>query len=496
MLDGKFSLDRKIGDGGMASVWQATNIRVARTVAIKLMHARYAGDPELLARFRNEAAAAGKIDSEHICDVLDFGESPIGPYIVMELLDGCSLAELIHQRRKLEPGLAVWIARQALAGLAAAHRAGIVHRDLKPENIHLCRAIRGQWTIKLVDFGISKFAQDPNTAAGATLGTPHYMAPEQIQGAAKVDARADLWSMGVILYEAMTGVQLFARDNVATALAALRTFDPPPLTHHLPGAPRGLSEVIAKCLVRAPDRRIATADALAEALKPFERMEPRAAEAAAKGVTERKMGANPRVLAQPAQAQAQVKPVQQAAQVKPAQPAMRVVAAPVPAPVGRVAPVSVAPGRPAGGLPQPGPADRSTLPAPARVGRLPMPGSQRTGSAAPVPASVAAVPVAAVPVAVIKPVVRTGAAPVVSAAQQPVKQAAVKPVAAKQAAVKQPAKQAAPAVVKQPSPAAKRGTKAPGRGIAATPADRALLLGVLLALFGGIVVLAVVLALK
>ena len=491
MLDGKFSLDRKIGDGGMASVWQATNIRVARTVAIKLMHARYAGDPELLARFRNEAAAAGKIDSEHICDVLDFGESPIGPYIVMELLDGCSLAELIHQRRKLEPGLAVWIARQALAGLAAAHRAGIVHRDLKPENIHLCRAIRGQWTIKLVDFGISKFAQDPNTAAGATLGTPHYMAPEQIQGAAKVDARADLWSMGVILYEAMTGVQLFARDNVATALAALRTFDPPPLTQHLPGAPRGLSEVIAKCLVRAPDRRIATADALAEALKPFERMEPRAAEAAAKGVTERKMGADPRVLAQPAQAQvkpaqAQVKP----AMVQPAQPAMRVVAAPVPAPVGRVAPVSVAPGRSAGGLPQPGPADRSTLPAPARVGRLPMPGSQRTGSAAPVPASVAVVPVA-----VIKPVARTGAAPVVSAAQQPAKQAAVKPVAAKQAAVKQPAKQAALAM-KQPSPAAARGTKAPGRGIAATPADRALLLGVLLALFGGIVVLAVVLALK
>jgi serine/threonine protein kinase len=205
LLDGKFSLDRKIGDGGMASVWQATNIRVARTVAIKLMHARFAGDPELLARFRNEAAAAGKIGSEHICDVLDFGESPIGPYIVMELLDGCSLAELIHQHRKLDPGLAVWIVRQALAGLAAAHRAGIVHRDLKPENIHLCRAIRGQWTVKLVDFGISKFAQDPNTAAGATLGTPHYMAPEQIQGAAKVDARADLWSIGVILYEASPG---------------------------------------------------------------------------------------------------------------------------------------------------------------------------------------------------------------------------------------------------------------------------------------------------
>jgi serine/threonine protein kinase len=481
MLDGKFSLDRKIGDGGMASVWQATNIRVARTVAIKLMHARYAGDPELLVRFRNEAAAAGKIDSDNICDVLDFGESPIGPYIVMELLDGCSLAELIHQRRKLDPGLAVWIARQALAGLAAAHRAGIVHRDLKPENIHLCRAIRGQWTIKLVDFGISKFAQDPNTAAGATLGTPHYMAPEQIQGAAKVDARADLWSMGVILYESVTGVQLFARDNVATALAALRTYDPPPLTQYLPNAPRGLAEVVARCLVRSPDKRVATADALAEALKPFERMEPRAAEAAAKVVTERKMGANPRVLAQ----------AQVPAQAQPVQPAMRVVAAPVAAPVGRVAPVSVAPVRSASGPPQPGLADRSTLPAPARAGRLPMPGSQRTGSAAPQPASAPASKPTVAPVVLAK----QSAAPrpaVKQPAAKPAAKPAVKPAATKHPATKQPA----PAAVKQPSPAAKRGAKAPRRGIAATPADRAMLLGVLLALFGGIVVLAVVLAIK
>jgi serine/threonine protein kinase len=277
LLGGKFRLDRRVGDGGMASVWQATNTLVHRTVAIKLMHARYAGDAELLTRFRNEASAAGRIGSPYICDVLDFGESEIGPYIVMELLEGCSLADLIQTHRCLDPGLAVWIVRQALSGLDAAHRAGIVHRDLKPENIFLCRAIRGQWLVKLMDFGISKFAHAAQTEAGVTMGTPHYMAPEQIQRAATVDARADLWSIGVILHEVITGVQLFARDNVADGLAALRGYDPPSIQHYVPEAPAGLAEIVARCLQREPARRFPSATALAQALMPFERPGPRLA---------------------------------------------------------------------------------------------------------------------------------------------------------------------------------------------------------------------------
>jgi serine/threonine-protein kinase len=274
LLDNKFRLDRKIGDGGMASVWQATNTFVHRSVALKLMHARFASDAELLGRFRNEASAAGRIGSPHICDVLDFGTSEIGPYIVLELLEGASLAELIQTHRRLDPGLAVWIVRQALTGLAAAHKAGIVHRDLKPENIYLCRAIRGQWVVKLMDFGISKFAHHFLTAAGATMGTPHYMAPEQLQGASRVDARADLWSIGVILYEAITGVQLFARQNVADALVALRSYQPPPLGQYLPTAPRGLAEVITRCLQRETKNRYASAEALLADLAPFERAGP------------------------------------------------------------------------------------------------------------------------------------------------------------------------------------------------------------------------------
>src|SRR5690606_35406444 len=115
--------DRRLGHGGMATVWRATHELIERPVAIKLMHASYAADADLLARFRNEATAAGRIGSPHICDVLDFGRSTIGPYIVMELLSGCPLSDLIHAYRRLDPGLAVWIVRQALAGLDAAHRA-------------------------------------------------------------------------------------------------------------------------------------------------------------------------------------------------------------------------------------------------------------------------------------------------------------------------------------------------------------------------------------
>ena len=314
LLDNKFRLDRKIGDGGMASVWQATNTFVHRSVALKLMHARFASDAELLGRFRNEASAAGKIGSDHICDVLDFGTSEIGPYIVLELLEGASLAELIQTHRRLDPGLAVWIVRQALTGLAAAHKAGIVHRDLKPENIFLCRAIRGQWLVKLMDFGISKFAHHFLTAAGATMGTPHYMAPEQLQGASRVDARADLWSIGVILYESITGVQLFARQNVADALVALRSYQPPPLSQYLPDAPRGLAEVITRCLQRETKNRYASAEALLADLTPFERAGPADLKRAAAGK-------------EPKPAQAQAKPV--AAQAVRTTGAQAVVAKPV-----------------------------------------------------------------------------------------------------------------------------------------------------------------------
>jgi hypothetical protein len=217
----------------------------------------------------------------------------------MELLDGCSLAELISQHRRPRPG-ARGVDRPAGAGGPGGGPPRRHHPPRSQAREHPpVRAIRGQWTIKLMDFGISKFAQDPNTAAGATLGTPHYMAPEQIHGAANVDARADLWSVGVILYESMTGVQLFARETLAGALVALRTFDP---------AAADPAPAVGAARARGGRRQVPRArarEALGLATRwprrsaPFERMGPKTAETAAKATTERRAaGAAPKALAQ------------------------------------------------------------------------------------------------------------------------------------------------------------------------------------------------------
>ena len=456
LLDGKFRLDHKVGDGGMASVWQATNTFVHRTVAIKLMHARYASDKELLGRFRNEASAAGRIGSPHICDVLDFGASEIGPYIVLELLEGCSLAELIHAHRRLDPGLAVWIVRQALVGLEAAHRVGIVHRDLKPENIFLCRAIRGQWLVKLMDFGISKFSHDAHTAAGATMGTPHYMAPEQIQRAASVDARADLWSIGVILYEAITGVQLFARENVADALAALRGYEPPPLLHHAPEAPRGLGEVLARCLQREPSARPPSAAALLAALEPFEQAGSRLSLGTDEG---------PRERAAATLARASAVPRSLAERLPPPSPAR--------APSGAHPPVTA---RAPSGAHPPVDLKRSSpqLPAPKRPGSLPVPkDSKRTGPQAPVSGDIK----------------RTGPQGVVGGSQAPVpkdsKRTGPQPPVPGDVPRGGPQARARPPL--RPAPVLAPHAAVPQQG------QRAWLWGLLLALLGGILVLVVAL---
>jgi serine/threonine protein kinase len=158
LLDRKFRFMHLLGEGGMGAVWRAENVLVRKSVAIKLMHGQYARDERTMERFRNEATAAGRIGNDHICDILDLGRSQLGPYIVMELMQGRSLAELIEPGR-IDPGLAVLIVRQALVGLEAAHRANIIHRDLKPENLFLHEPAPGRLMVKLMDFGISKFVE-------------------------------------------------------------------------------------------------------------------------------------------------------------------------------------------------------------------------------------------------------------------------------------------------------------------------------------------------
>ncbi|MCB9700647.1 MAG: protein kinase [Myxococcales bacterium] len=278
LLAHKFRFERLLGEGGMGWVWAAENVLVKKTVAIKLMRPEFASNPAILGRFRNEATAAGQIGNPHICDILDFGQSDLGPFIVMEMMRGRALNDLIEASGRLDPGLAVIIVRQALEGLEAAHRAGIIHRDLKPENIFLSEPAPGRLLVKLMDFGISKFSQADSaagrTGVGVLMGTPEYMSPEQSQGAANVDERTDIWAMGLILYKALTGVDAFAGPTVAATLVAVATREPPPLAGLAPYLPPGLIEIIARCTAKEPGHRFASARELSDALAPYETLPP------------------------------------------------------------------------------------------------------------------------------------------------------------------------------------------------------------------------------
>jgi hypothetical protein len=275
-LDGKFRFLSSLGSGGMASVYLAVNERVDREVAIKFLRPEVGRDPESVARFRSEAKAAGRIGNEHICEILDLGDSPIGPYIVMERLRGIDLAALIRRQGRLAPGYAVRVVRHALEGLAAAHAAGIVHRDLKPGNIFLHRTDAGDTIVKLMDFGVSKFLDgtgEAQTASGILLGTPEYMAPEQLEGAHKIGPPADIWAMGAILYRAITGQQVFSGPNLAAVIKSMALDEVTPISRLVEGVPPELEAVIHRCLDRDIENRYPTAEELSEALAPFEELE-------------------------------------------------------------------------------------------------------------------------------------------------------------------------------------------------------------------------------
>ena len=275
MLDGKFRFTKLLGAGGMGAVWRAQNVRVRKAVAIKLMHPEFAGNPGILDRFKNEATAAGQIGSQHICDIYDFGASALGPYIVLEMLNGRSFGELIQQYGRVDPGLAAIVMRQALIGLEAAHQVGIIHRDLKPENIFLHEPSPGHLLVKLMDFGISKFSQggnDGKTGVGVLMGTPEYMSPEQAEGAASADQRTDIWAMGAILYKALTGIEAFGGATMAATLVALSTKEPKPIESLVSGVPPELIAVVRRCLIKDPAGRFQSARELADALAPFEQL--------------------------------------------------------------------------------------------------------------------------------------------------------------------------------------------------------------------------------
>jgi serine/threonine-protein kinase len=277
LVDGKYRIQRRIGKGAMGTVVAARHEFLQRDVALKFVSA-VAATPEILVRFRNEARALAAIQSDHIARVLDAGHLGDGtPFIALELLEGDDLEQVLEKRAPLPVRDAIDWVLQALEGLAEAHALGIVHRDLKPANLFLARRRDGTRIVKLLDFGIAK--QDPQdplfrstatlTATSAILGSPMYMAPEQLRDARRVDARADIWAIGTVLYELLAGRPPFVVENMAQLLLAVLEGAPEPLRGARPELPLGLEAVVMRCLLRDIEERFQNVADLADALAPY-----------------------------------------------------------------------------------------------------------------------------------------------------------------------------------------------------------------------------------
>jgi eukaryotic-like serine/threonine-protein kinase len=286
VLVGKYRVERQLGQGGMGWVILATHIQLEQRVAIKFMHASHlAHGPDSVARFLREARAAARIQSEHVARVADVGTLEDGsPYLVMEYLEGQDLDALLRTRHALPIALAVEYAVQACEGLAEAHAAGIVHRDLKPANLFLARRTDGSVRVKLLDFGISKLMPVPGGAADvamtstqALMGSPLYMAPEQMRSSKNVDKRADIWSMGVILYQMFGGRAPFDAETLPEVCARIMTEAPAPLHETRTEVTPELEAVVLRCLEKDASRRYQDVGALAKALAPFGPPETRSA---------------------------------------------------------------------------------------------------------------------------------------------------------------------------------------------------------------------------
>ncbi|MCA9525836.1 MAG: protein kinase [Myxococcales bacterium] len=268
---GEYVIARQIATGGMASVFEATHHRTGEAVAIKVLapDLRDAGEP--LARILQEGRVITGLLHEHIVRVLDHGtaDENIG-FVVMELLQGESLRDVLDQERALDPQRAVFIARQVCAGLIAAHARDVFHRDIKPANIMLAEGQRHRDFVKLLDFGIAKLRRDDParlaaTAKGMTLGTPQYMSPEQATGE-PIDARSDLYQVGLLIYEMLVGEPPFLHPNPVSCMAMQLSAKPRPIRERRPSVPEELEAVVLRCLEKRPRDRFESAEALADAL--------------------------------------------------------------------------------------------------------------------------------------------------------------------------------------------------------------------------------------
>jgi serine/threonine-protein kinase len=271
VVAGKYRIDSVIGEGGMGYVVVAHHLQLDTKVAIKLLRAELASNAEAVERFAREARAAVRITSRHVARVFDVGTLETGaPYMVMEYLEGGDLSSLIQKRGPLPITEAVDYVLQACEAIAEAHAAGIVHRDLKPANLFAARRPDGAITIKVLDFGISKLTGGGglnHTKTTAIMGSPFYMSPEQMQSTRGVDIRTDIWGLGVILYELVTGRTPFEGNALPEVCLRVATEQPPPLQSLRADAPVALELAILRCLEKDRDKRYGNVARLAVALR-------------------------------------------------------------------------------------------------------------------------------------------------------------------------------------------------------------------------------------
>jgi serine/threonine-protein kinase len=269
---GNYKVVRLLGEGGMGVVYLAQHPVIGRKVAIKLLHAVLARDPEIVARFFNEARAIHMISHENIVEILDFGQTGDGqPYFIMEYLEGESLSEMIT-RGPMPAATVEAIGVQMCHALAAAHAKGIVHRDLKPHNVHIAVKQDGALEVKILDFGVAKILSSPDdqqsvkTRTGSLMGTPLYMSPEQCKGAGVLDHRTDIYSLGVMLFEMLAGRPPFIAEGVGELFAKHMLEDPPSLTDFVPDAPPYMAAAIMRSLAKDPAARFPGMDDFRKAL--------------------------------------------------------------------------------------------------------------------------------------------------------------------------------------------------------------------------------------
>ncbi len=271
LLDDRFCVQGRLGDGGMGIVIAAEHRALRQTVAIKLMRPEFCNSPDIVERFLREARAAAKLRSEHVAHVMDVDVLESGiPYFVMEYSPGVDLAKHLDRHGPLPVDQVLEYTLQALEAIAEAHRAGIVHRDLKPANLFLTTREDDSPMIKVLDFGISKSTEvgvtSKLTKEGSMLGSPVYMSPEQIRDASSVDARTDIWSIGVLAYELLSGKPPFRGPSAQAVIASICTDEPRPLP---PRVPPELSRILSKCLAKRAEDRFQTVSELAVALAPL-----------------------------------------------------------------------------------------------------------------------------------------------------------------------------------------------------------------------------------